>query len=288
MKFLAALKTKLRDLRASLVAHRVAQLWRRRNRHRPPRPHGLDSQLIVSLTSYPPRYRNLLPTLQSLLMQSIKPDQVQLWIAEEDVATLPLAVRELATQGLSLRTCENLRSYKKIIPALSAHPDAIIVTADDDAYYWPTWLEELVAGYNSSAKEVICHRGHRIVMATAGRPAPYHRWAFNTPNNAPSRDTFPTGLGGILYRPGIFKPDVSRKELFQKYCPTGDDIWLFWMAALNGAKFRKVGPVRRFILWPGGQDVALFNHNVLGADANDAQIEAMIDAYGFPGAGDAT
>lgn len=287
MSAVHALKARLRDWRASLVARRVASRWRRPDKCGDRRPHGLDCPLIVSLTSFPPRYGSLLPTLQSLMMQSVKPNHLELWIAEDDFAALPQPVLDLQKRGLSIRTCENLRSYKKIIPALAAHPDAFIVTADDDAYYWPTWLEELIAAYDPSAKEVICHRGHQIVTDATGRPAPYRQWAFETPSNAPSRSVFPTGLGGVLYRPGIFNAEVSRKELFQKYCPTGDDIWLFWMAALNGAKFRKVGPVRRFILWPGGQEVALYNHNVVGTDANDAQIDAMIAAYGFPDAGEA-
>ena len=93
---------------------------------------------------------------------------------------------------------------------------------------------------------------------------------------------FPTGLGGILYRPGIFAADVSRRDLFEAYCPTADDVWLFWMAALRGARFRKVGPVRRFVLWPSGQAVSLYSQNAEQDDANDRQIAAMIKAYGFP------
>ena len=215
-------------------------------------------------------------------MQTIKPDFLELWIAENDFDKLPAAVLALRDHGLLIKVCPDLRSYKKIIPALGQHPDALIVTADDDAYYWPTWLEELVDAYDPNVREVLCHRAHRMVVREGRCPAPYSDWVFDVADTAPSPTIFPTGVGGILYRPGIFMPEIVREELFQKYCPTNDDIWFYWMALLNGAKFRKVGPVRRITLWPRGQASALFNNNVLGASANDGMIAAMVAAYGFP------
>ncbi|WP_413989297.1 hypothetical protein ACMDCR_25465 [Labrys okinawensis] len=280
-RVLEAAKQVLRDILSEAMALRVGLRWRR-HAGRQGKPSGLPHPLVLSLTSYPPRFPTLAATLKSLLMQSVQADHVELWIAEKDMAALPQAVLELRAHGLSIRACSDLRSYKKIIPALSAHPDAVIVTADDDAYYWPTWLEELVAAYDPDRREVLCHRGHRIALRGDGLPAPYRTWEFDTPDGSSSLSTFPTGLGGVLYRPGILPAEAMREDLFRRYCPTGDDIWLFWMVALNGARFRKVGPVRRFILWRGGQDVALYNQNVVGEDGNDIQIAAMIEAYGFP------
>ncbi len=277
---LARIKAALRLCLAAAVASLVAVRWRLRGL-RATKVHGLDTPLVVSLTSYPPRFGTLLLTLKSLLMQSVAPDHVELWVAEADAASLPDAVLALRGAGLSIRTCADIRSYKKIIPVLAAHPEAVIVTADDDAYYWPTWLEDLTSAYRPGANEVLCHRAHEIVL-DGDRPASYPTWRFETPATEASRTIFPTGLGGILYRPGIFMSDIARQDLFQKHCPTADDVWLFWMASLRGALFRKVGPVRRFVLWPGAQAVALYNHNVVGENANDRQIAAMIEAYGFP------
>jgi len=283
-KGMQSLKAALRDAFARLVMAWTALRWSLRNLRGPGRPSGLGRPVVISLTSYPPRFKTLLPTLQSLLMQTVAADHVELWIAEADMAKLPESVLALRDAGLSIRSCPDLRSYKKIIPALAAHPDAIIVTADDDAYYWPDWLAELVAAYDPDKNEVLCHRAHQMVVDGSGNLTPYREWRFETPDNKASRSVFPTGLGGVMYRPGIFAGDIARKDLFQSLCPTADDVWLYWMASLNQARFRKVGTVKRFILWPGGQEVALFNHNVVGDDANDRQIRAMIEAYGLPAA----
>jgi hypothetical protein len=84
----------------------------------------------------------------------------------------------------------------------------------------------------------------------------------------------------VLYEPGIFHADVTRSDIFLDLCPTGDDVWLYWMAALNGARFRKVGPKRREINWADSQRVSLFAVN---RTANDEQIAKMMTRYGLPG-----
>jgi hypothetical protein len=112
-------------------------------------------------------------------------------------------------------------------------------------------------------------------------PLPYSQWEGSVAEGEPSRLTFPTGNGGVLYEPGIFHSDVTRAEIFRDLCPTADDIWLYWMAALNGARFRKIGPQRRIITWASSQQVALYKTNHI---ANDTQIVNMITRYGFPGA----
>lgn len=249
--------------------------------HRPgrrtaPRP------VILTLTSYPPRFPTLALTLKSLLLQSLRPEATILWVAHDDFAKLPAAVLALQADGLTIRTTTDTRSYKKIIPAIEQFPQVSLVIADDDTYYWPSWLEELVAAATPGVREVLCHRAHRITLRPDGLPARYADWDEETPEQGPSRLLFPTGVGGVLYPPGIFAADVARQDLFTRYCPQADDVWLFWMASLAGARFRRVGPPRTFVTWLSSQNVSLLKSNVLDTDGNDRQIAAMIEAYGFP------
>jgi len=113
--------------------------WRLRHPRRG-RAHNLGSELIVSLTSHPPRFPTLHLTLGCLLDQSFRADRVILWIAHDDMALLPAAVRKLERRGLEIRACDDIRSYKKLVPALEAFPHAFIVTADDDLELAPDWL----------------------------------------------------------------------------------------------------------------------------------------------------
>ena len=146
------------------------------------RPHSLPAPLIVSLTSYPPRFATLALTLQSLLRQSVRADRTILWIAHADMPLLPKGVIDLRAAGLEIRTTDDVRSYKKILPSLDAFPEAFICTADDDVYYWPTWLEELVKEHLSEGPEmagrlVTCYRAHEISRDAQGRFLPYKEWA---------------------------------------------------------------------------------------------------------------
>jgi len=241
----------------------------------------VDERLVVSLTSYPPRFGTLALTLKTLLLQSVRPHAVVLWIAEHDVGRLPANVRALCRHGIDIRICEDLRSYKKLIPALSAFPRHAIVTADDDVVYWRHWLRDLVSQYDASAPEVLCHRMHEVRLDASGVPLPYADWRWCSGKLAVDRLNFATGSGGILYPPGVLDDRVQDVAAMLAACPTGDDIWFYWMARLNGARVRKVRSSGEVRFWRGSQDAALWKHNVENHE-NDSQIAAMHLEFGFP------
>ncbi|QBQ96703.1 glycosyltransferase family 2 protein [Paraburkholderia pallida] len=244
--------------------------------------HDLPGKLIISLTSYPPRFRTLHLTIKSLLVQRVRPDIIELWVAENDYPMLPCDVTKLMKDGLVIRQCKDLRSYKKIIPRLQFSQCDWVVIADDDLYYWSTWLKELTDAVNPDRLEVICSRCHRIKFEHKFIPAPYISWDFDVLSPSGNDVIFPTGVGGVLYPPGSFYKDVCNHNLFMRLCPTGDDIWLFWMAAINGATFRRSAARHRQIVWAGSQECALFKQNAVFDNQNDRQISAMMKEYGWP------
>jgi hypothetical protein len=254
--------------------------WRWRHRKAAAR-HGLPHRLIVSLTSYPKRYDVLELTLKTILTQDISPDEVLLWIAHQDMTALPSSIRELERGGLTIRATDDLRSYKKIIPALEHYGDAIIVTADDDVYYPPSWLRRLADEYRAGVPEVLCHRAH-LMRRSAGGYQPYDSWQFNIKAARSAPDVFFTGVGGVLYPPGVLHSDANDIAKIRELCPTTDDVWLNWMVRLNGYAVRKVSGWIRFYEWPGSQGVALQNSNRGQNGGNDAQIANLVRAYGIP------
>jgi hypothetical protein len=264
------------------VARRDAR--RRLRLPHPGKRHDLPGELIVSLTSYPARYGTLHLTLGCLLDQSIEADRTILWIAEKDLDQLPAAVRELERRGLEIRLCDDMRSFKKLIPALEAFPNAFISTADDDVYYPRDWLEKLVAG--SEFGVITCHRAHRIKQAPSGQMLPYLDWSFDiqgTGSGGPSTDLLPTGVGGILYPPGCLDPRATDRQTFERLCPHGDDLWFYWCARMAGTLCRKVGGKFRAMPWPGTQDSSLWTGNEAGG--NDRMIRALVDEFGIESLG---
>jgi hypothetical protein len=248
-----------------------------------PRPNPLPKPLLVSLTSFVPRFETLHLTLRSLLNQRVKPDSILLWIAEHELARLPRRVRDLEGRGVEIRGCADIGSYKKLIYALEQHPDCYIATADDDLFYGPDWLATLVDAVDAEQPVTPCHRAHRLVTRPDGRIAPYLEWQLDVQDEAarrPSQDILPTTGAGVLYPPRCFSPEVTDRALFQMLSPTADDLWFYWMARKAGSKFKKVGGAFPMLLWPTFERQSLASGNWAGG--NDRQIRELEETFGNP------
>jgi hypothetical protein len=266
------------NLKPRLTHLRIMARW---HLARPGKPHSLPGRLIVSITSFPPRFGTLALALRSLLRQTVTADQTVLWIAHKDMPLLPQNVLDLQSAGLTIRATEDFRSYTKIIPALDSFPDAFICTADDDIYYRPSWLAELVKEDNHVQKVIACHRAHRISLDEQSRFRPYNRWHMNVQQRGQSPRLFPTGVAGILYPPGALVHSPSDRQAIWDLCPYGDDIWLYWMARRNGFTYKTAGRHRELITLPGSQKQALWHDNLAGG-RNDEMIRKMAARYGYP------
>lgn len=277
--------------RLKLAYRKLRQAWLQRRAERAvsafpkvtaSRSHDLPGELIVTLTSYPPRFPVLAKTLKSLLDQETAPDRVILWLAHGDIAALPDDVLKLAQHGLEIRECDDTRSYKKLIPALANWPDATFITADDDVYYPPDWLTGLVETARAHPCDVIATRAHMAKLDADGALVSYSEWELATDASlarTAEERLFPTGVGGILYPPGSLHPDVANEKQFRSLCPNGDDIWFFWMARKAGRTHRRTDAWFDIVEWPTENRVSLSDENYLG-DGNDRQIKATEQALG--------
>ncbi|WP_404338799.1 hypothetical protein [Pseudoalteromonas mariniglutinosa] len=260
----------------------LAKNWQERDRL-VQQPHSIKGQLVVNLTSYPPRFPTLHMTLQSLLLQTVKADRVVLWLYAKDSQKLPESVTKLQQEGLEIQLVEqDIKSYKKLIPALIRWPDAFHVTADDDIYYRDNWLAELVAGYAGDNRQVVCLRGHFITTDNEGQVNPYRDWQAKTEHQGPNNRIFFTSGAGALFPPGALHKDITDQDKFMRLSPHGDDIWLYWMTVLNGSTIRRTGKNRKLIVWKHSKAVSLWQFNKQVCGGNDEQIQNMIKAYGLP------
>ena len=251
------------------------------------RPHRLGGELIVNLTSYPPRYRTLALTLRSLLAQSIAADRTILWIAHDDLATLPSSVRRLESAGLEIRACDDLRSFKKLVPALETFPRAFHVTADDDLYYPRDWLARLTGTYLAEAPAIVACRAHMARVGEDGRLLDYRLWEYATAatheQNREGR-LFPVGVGGVLYPPGSLAPEATERALLTRLCPHNDDVWFFWMGERKGTRRVRVRGELTLINWPTSQRVNLYEDNMMRGriDKEIDAVESYLGPLGEP------
>lgn len=244
----------------------------------------IEKNSIISLTSYPARINTVEQTIKSLLNQTLNPKKIVLALGEDNFPNkendLPESLRSLLSDKFEiLWTPKDLRSYKKLVPALKEYPNDIIVTADDDVIYKKDWLEKLYEAYKKEPSLIHCHRAHRITFDKNKKIMPYLEWVWGVKKVKPSFNNFFTGAGGVLYPPNVLNKDVFNIELFQKLAPLADDIWFWAMAVLNDIKVNviKKGYVQLEYV-ENTQDNGLFNFNV-NESKNDEQLNNVLEKY---------
>lgn len=239
----------------------------------------ISRRLIVSLTTYPRRI-NLIPgVLESIYKQTRKPDEVILWLAEEQFpgkeADLPEQLRQLsADKRLTIRWCDDLKSHKKYFYAFQENPNDLIVTIDDDLVYSSDMLSSLYASYLLYPNAVSAVRAHLIIVNECGDILPYQSWIQETDAclYEPSMQLMATGGAGTLHPPGLFRKEFFDKDAIKQNCLWADDLWLKAMELVSDVPVVLARPFERLQYLPDSQEEALHIVNVQ-QNQNDVQLE---------------
>lgn len=245
-----------------------------------PHPH-----LVVTLTSYGRRATKTVPhVLASLLVQTKRPDRIILWLDNVNFSeeNLPKRLKIMRDKyGVEIRFCDDIRSYKKLIPTLQLCPDDILVTVDDDLAYKRRLLECLYKEYMKTPDMRLCALAHQPVFKDGGF-APYKKWVHNVMYHS-EMPIFPLGGAGTLYPPHSLHTDVVDKKLFTRLAPQADDVWFWAMGEMAGTKTRLVNfgyPFFQIDLMYQlmHKDASLMASN-LHEDNNDVQIRNVLEYY---------
>lgn len=244
-------------------------------------------QVVVSMTSFPAAIEYAAQAVQSLLKGSILPDRLILYLtfSQFPKGEIPENIRILSENNpiFEVRNYDkDIRSYRKLIPALAEFPEAIIVTVDDDVAYHRDMLRDLLELHAQMPHAVLAHRAKRIKLGRPYREWKKYRWYdFLFKRIHENYLNLQTGVGGVLYPPHSLKEDMMDVELFTKIAPTTDDIW-FWAAGV--ANDYPVIPVPFGRNKPKGigkpKSLSLKSTNFKGSeDRNSAAICAILEHY---------
>lgn len=243
-----------------------------------------NSDIIVSLTSFPERINEVPYCIYSLLNQNLKPKKVVLWLASEEFPNkendLPSQLLDFLDYGFDIMWCDNLKSFKKLIPSLKEFHSNIIVTADDDVFYPNNWLESLYNTYLLNLDSIICTRCRKIKIKDNTLDK-YETWLLSQDSEKPSFLNLMTGIGGVLYPPNSLNINVFDYDLAKKLCPNADDMWFWAMAVLNKTKIAKV-PIQKPISLNIARDLKLTNKKRLfdsNIGDNDMQVENILNNF---------
>lgn len=249
--------------------------------------YGLNNQrrperIVVSLTSFPPRFKNIHLCLKSLLLQTYQPDRIVVWLGSDSTAEmLTPEMKELEQYGIEYIFDEqkNLKSHKKYYYVMQEEKNAIIITVDDDSVYPENTVESLMRTHMQYPKCVCARRVHKIVRKEDGSIAPYKNWIKEYRKmQAPSNDLIAVGVGGVLYPVGCFDEKAFDINDFMELCPGTDDIWLKYMEVKNGIQV--VWTPCFFAQPPTLEGIASLNDSNVAEGQNDISIHKMVQKYG--------
>lgn len=240
-----------------------------------------DRELMVSITTYGARIHTVHIVIESLMLQTVKADKIVLWLTQDEFTCdqIPEILKWQEKRGLTIRYCRDIKSYKKLIPAITECPNDLIITADDDIVYPIDHIERLYKAYLKEPEIIHCCRAHLIKYNSDNCILPYKEWELETQYPKESTKIFPTGGAGALYYPGCFDADIIREEIFMKYCPFADDIWFKYMSYRTGVKCKIIPNSLKL---EDCKQINLHQHNSLWSinqTKNDQQLKNLLQYY---------
>lgn len=244
--------------------------------------------VIVSLTSFGPRIRYAATAIESVMEQTLLPNRIILWVSdslEHSPWLIPASLRRLQKRGLEIRYTADIGPATKLIPALRAFPDDVIITIDDDCIYDTDMIDRLVTAHRLHPEAVCAGRIDHLAADNDGRSL---RIVYNQADRyyltrSPQIQPIALGIGGVLYPPHAMHPDVFDTDLMMRLCPKADDLWYKTMQLLAGTPVYPINdadPTDTLLLICAHyrQELALHTTNYLGGRDN-VQLRALSAHY---------
>lgn len=204
----------------------------------------MKESVYISLTTIFRNQEKAYLAIQSILNQTKKPDKIFLYLSEDksffDEGFKNKKITNENLLGLVNRNKidiiwgKDIGPYGKLLPLLKQkwEEDCIIITIDDDTVHSNNLIENLVADYFKH-KCVINYRGFTPQFDTIEN---FNYKKRKTAEQKLSLYNFPTGKGGVLYKPEFFhktKDLIFNEEIYLDTCDKQDDIWFYLLRILN-------------------------------------------------------
>lgn len=241
-----------------------------------------DERYIVSLTSFPARINHVHLSIETLMRQSFKADEIVLWLAKEQFsnAVLPKRLEELKDKGLTIRFCDDLRSHKKYYYTFREYPNDNIIIVDDDLFYPTDLLKKLVRLHKKHPKDIACESAQIIYPNLSAMPT---EWivAENYADYSSSLYVQSFQGCGVLYPPRWYSDELFNLENIRGLAFTADDLWLKAMSIISGVRTTKENKFRAFYVEidiPNNETLFSVNKSE-GENLNNIVWKALIEAY---------
>lgn len=230
VRLFAGIMSRLSGLRIYLI-YRFARIEK-------PEPLTGEGDIVVSLTTFPARIKNVWMVIDLLMRQSLRPAEIVLCLYERDFPDrrLPESLDAYLARGLTV-----LWADKNLKPHLKYHftfqremqgGGRCVVTVDDDLFYAPDTLSRLAAMHARYPDAVCANITKRIIGDD------YSGWQTLKSAEGPSSDKLALGYGAVLYPRTFYAstPSLYDRDLIIRLCLKADDLWLKYMEGKAGVE----------------------------------------------------
>ena len=238
-------------------------------------------KVIVSLTSFPMRIETVYVTIETIFRQSVKADEVILWLAEsqfDGFDSLPESLKKLCKRGLTIRFCDDIKSHKKYYYVFHEYQNDLVITFDDDMFYPKDTIKKLLQLHRKYPEDVISISSQCIPEDISKLPSV---WNSLREQVISSKKAQPFTGAGTLFQPYKYNKVLYNKELIRELAPYADDLWIYIVGYISGINVTTIEKPRCFYpsIW-GTDESSLFNLNgVKGKNYNDIQWERLVKYF---------
>jgi hypothetical protein len=205
-----------------------------------------NDTIILSMTTWPPRFAGAIMAMQILLYQRqesglenrvhpvlvLSEDEISESKNRREACTLMQKMEEMGVETIIDKG--NIRSHKKLIPTLEKYPHNPILCVDDDNAQAPGWLRTFVSDHDAHPTDIIYAQGCSRISVQDGRIIETRDdfCMFLTKRGQVTTDIKP-GSGAILYPPHTFTDKrFFDRDLFMHLCPSDDETWQWAFAKI--------------------------------------------------------
>lgn len=217
-----------------------------------------DFRVVVSMKSYPARIKHAWISLESLFRQDFREFRLVLVLVESQFPgrRVPRSISRLTKKGLEILWIErDGRSFDHLWPAYKTFRESAVISVDDDKFFPPTLVSELLAQSSLTPHAIIGARGWE--MKSSGDGVEFGKEWIRADRLTPSSRLFMPPGNGSLYPQGSLPEATGDHELMSKICPNADDVWYWAMARLHGTESLCLGLPPHRAMWRQSRTPAL-------------------------------
>tara|TARA_R100001510_G_scaffold10421_3_gene8003 strand:- start:2522 stop:3382 length:861 start_codon:yes stop_codon:yes gene_type:complete len=221
-------------------------------------------KIIASVTTIPSRLAKADESISSIMRQHVSPDEIVLCLPKEslrepsegDPYELPDTIKNLQKSGrlTIIRTENDYGPATKLLGVLEREiekdytldNEPLIITFDDDKFYEPEAISQMLNPYLIESGCVVCRKGSNFYVVDKSHPLyneqsegliEKQRQCFDL--KSPMRVDIVFGGGMVMYRPSFFDEDVFEYEESHEDFPADraffvDDLFISGYLARRG------------------------------------------------------